>query len=293
MSSPRKKSGFVVLAGRSNVGKSTLLNALVGSKVAIMSPKPQTTRHPVRGILNDPRGQIVFVDTPGVFLGKKDAVSKRLNEFVKEQLEGIEAIVYVVDPTRALGPEEDHIQNLLKQVEVPIILAINKSDLPSLRRPALDNMRAIDVGQKKIVECSAIKETGLNNLVDALFEVLPEGEAYYPEFQLTDLDQKTWVSELIREKIFLHLEEELPYAIAVQVEHDEVQDNGVRRIEATIFTTEDRYKGMIIGAKGSMLKSIGSAVREELEVASNQRVFLSLTVKVDAKWPLRFAGTNA
>ncbi len=284
-----KKSGFVVLAGRSNVGKSTLLNALVGSKVAIMTPKPQTTRHPVRGMLNDHRGQIVFVDTPGVFLGKKDAVSKRLNEFVKEQLEGIEAIVYVTDPTRALGPEETMIQDLLKQTTIPIILAVNKSDLPSLRKPSLDLMRGIDVGQKMTIECSAIKEKGLDVLKDALFAILPEGEPYYPEYQLTDADQKTWVAELIREKIFLHLEEELPYAIAVVVEEDERQENGVRHIEATILSSEERYKGMIIGSKGSMLKKIGSAVREELELASDQRVFLALTVKVDPKWQVRFA----
>ncbi len=289
MSSSQKKSGFVVLAGRSNVGKSTLLNALVGSKVAIMSPKPQTTRHPVRGILNDPRGQIVFVDTPGVFLGKKDTVSKRLNESVKEHLEGIEAVVYVTDPTRALGPEEDMIQDLLRAAHTPIILAINKSDLPTLRKPSLDQMRAIDVGQKTTIECSAVKDAGLKPLVDALFEILPEGDAYYPEFQLTDMDQKTWVSELIREKIFLHLEEELPYAIAVDVEDDETEDGGLRRITANILTTEERYKGMIIGAKGSMLKKIGSAARQELELASNQKVFLSLTVKVDPKWPVRFA----
>ncbi len=290
MSSTPQKSGFVVLAGRSNVGKSTLLNALIGSKVAIMSPKPQTTRHPVRGILNDPRGQIVFVDTPGVFLGKKDAVSKRLNEFVKEQLEGIEAIIYVTDPTRALGPEEEFIQELLRQANIPIILAINKSDLPAARRPSLELMRTIDVGQRATVECSAMRDTGLKTLVDELFKLLPEGEPYYPEFQLTDLDQKTWVAELIREKIFHHLEEELPYAIAVDVEEDELQDNGVRRIEATILSSEERYKGMIIGAKGSMLKAIGSDVRRELELASDQRVFLNLTVKVDPKWPVRFAG---
>ena len=290
MSSTPQKSGFVVLAGRSNVGKSTLLNALIGSKVAIMSPKPQTTRHPVRGILNDPRCQIVFVDTPGVFLGKKDAVSKRLNEFVKEQLEGIEAIIYVTDPTRALGPEEEFIQELLRQANIPIILAINKSDLPAARRPSLELMRTIDVGQRATVECSAMRDTGLKTLVDELFKLLPEGEPYYPEFQLTDLDQKTWVAELIREKIFHHLEEELPYAIAVDVEEDELQDNGVRRIEATILSSEERYKGMIIGAKGSMLKAIGSDVRRELELASDQRVFLNLTVKVDPKWPVRFAG---
>ena len=129
------KSGFVVLAGRSNVGKSSLLNALVGSKVAIVTPKPQTTRRPVRGVLHDTRGQIVFVDTPGIFLGKKDELSQKLNAAVREQLEGIDAIIYVVDPTRESGPEEENIQRLLRKLPTPIVVAINKMDLPQDTRP--------------------------------------------------------------------------------------------------------------------------------------------------------------
>jgi GTP-binding protein Era len=282
------KSGFVVLAGRSNVGKSTLLNALVGTKVAIVTPKPQTTRHPVRGILNDPRGQIVFVDTPGVFLGKKDPVSRRLNQIVEEQLDGIDAVVYVMDPTREPGTEEEAIQAILRKLSTPKLVAINKSDLPAENRAFRDVMLATDVGQVTTLEVSAKRRQDLNLLVDKLFELLPEGEPFYPELQLTDIGHKEWLEELIREKIFLRLEQELPYTIKAEVTDLETRADGSQFIAATVWTTEDRYKGMIIGSKGSMMKQIGTDVRHELESATNAKLFLELTVKVDPKWPQRF-----
>jgi GTP-binding protein Era len=281
------KSGFVILAGRSNVGKSTLLNALVGSKVAIMSPKPQTTRHPVRGVLHEDRGQIVFMDTPGLFLGKKDAVSKRLNVLVKESLEGIDAIVYVVDPTRAIGDEEHALQKMLKAANVPIIMAVNKKDLPEIKKPFLDIVREIDVEQIGSVEISAKEHTNLNLIVDKLFEILPEGEGYYPDQQVTDIGNKEWIEELIREKCFYALGEELPYSVAVGVDNIE-QKGDLRKIIATIYTTEERHKGMIIGKGGKKIKEIGSATRNELEAVTDDRIFLDLQVKVDPKWPLRF-----
>jgi GTP-binding protein Era len=282
------KSGFVVLAGRSNVGKSTLLNALVGTKVAIVTPKPQTTRHPVRGILNDPRGQIVFVDTPGVFLGKKDPVSRRLNQIVEEQLDGIDAVVYVMDPTREPGTEEEAIRAILRKLSTPKLVAVNKSDLPAENRAFRDAMLATDVGQATTLEVSAKRRQDLNLLVDKLFELLPEGEPFYPELQLTDIGHKEWLEELIREKVFLRLEQELPYTIKAEVTDLETRADGSQFIAATVWTTEDRYKGMIIGAKGSMLKQIGTDVRHELESATNAKLFLELTVKVDPKWPQRF-----
>ncbi len=282
------KSGFVTLVGRSNVGKSTLLNALVGTKVAIVTPKAQTTRHPVRGVLHDPRGQIVFVDTPGIFLGKKDHVSQRLNKLAEEQLEGIEAILYVVDPARESGAEEENIQRLLRKLDIPILLLINKSDLLTKQKPYLDAARTIDVGQRGLIEISALKRQDLNRVVDTLFALLPEGVAHYPDQQVTDLGHREWVEELIREKIFLRLSQELPYTIKVEVTEMEQQPNGVRKIEATVWTTEERYKGMIIGAKGSMLKLIGTDARKELEGAGGDKVFLDLHVDVDPKWPQRF-----
>lgn len=281
------KSGFVVLAGRSNVGKSTLLNALVGSKIAITSSKPQTTRHPVRGVLHDPRGQIVFVDTPGIFLGKKDAVSKRLNDLVKESLDGIDAIVYVADPVRAPGKEEERIQRMLKETNTPILLAVNKKDLPASKKPYLSEARAIDVGQEGSAEISALTGANMNLIVDKLFEMLPEGEPFYPEGQMTDMGHKEWLEELIREKCFHALEEELPYTIRVNV--TDIQDrNGKRVIEAEIATTDERYKGMVIGKGGKKLKEIGTAVRKELETVTNDAIYLDLHVVVDPKWQQGF-----
>jgi GTPase len=285
--SSKKKSGFVILAGRSNVGKSTLLNALIGTKVAIMTPKPQTTRHPVRGILHDPRGQIVFIDTPGVFLGKKDALSKKLNDIVKESLDGIDAVVYVVDPTRAPGREEEHIQKILSAAKVPIILAANKMDMLKREKPFLDDALGIDVGQVSTLEVSAKTHGNLNHLVDAIFAVIPEGEAHYPDLQLTDLSQKEWLEEVIREKCFLALDEELPYSIKVEVEN--VETEGKKRvIEATVYTTANRYKGMIIGRDAHKLKDIGIAARKEIETATGDTVYLDLNVKVDPDWQRRF-----
>lgn len=282
------KSGFVMLAGRSNVGKSTLLNALVRSKVAIVTPKPQTTRHPVRGILHDPRGQIVFVDTPGVFIGKKDFVSRRLNEFVRKTLEGVDAIVYVMDPTRAPGPEEEALRRLLRAAAVPVINAVNKSDAPLNERPYRTACLEADVGQKTILEISAKTRKNLNLLVDALFAVIGEGEQFYSDMQITDIRHKDWLEELIREKIFLSLEKELPYTAKVAVEDICDREDGSKFIQARIWTTDERYKRMIIGAKGAKIKEIGTKARRELEEALQTKIFLDLNVKVDPKWPEKF-----
>lgn len=282
------KSGFVVLAGRSNVGKSSLLNALVNSKVAIITPKPQTTRRPIRGILHDARGQIVFVDTPGIFLGKKDTLSKKLNASVHEHLEGIDVLLYVVDPTREPGEEEETIQRLVRKAAVPVVLIVNKTDLAPEDRPFFDQMRTIDVGQQATVELSALKHKDLNTLVDLIFTLLPEGVPYYPDMQFTDMSHKTWLEELIREKTFLRLEKELPYSVHVEVTEIDTNARGQKNIEATIWTTEERYKKMIIGSSAKMIKQIGIDARKELEAATNEKIHLALHVDVDEKWPLKF-----
>ncbi|MDQ7814962.1 MAG: GTPase Era [Patescibacteria group bacterium] len=282
------KSGFVMLAGRSNVGKSTLLNTLIGTKVAIVTPKPQTTRHPIRGILHDKRGQIVFVDTPGVFLGRKDRVSKVLNEFVDDTLSGVDAVVYVMDPTRDMGPEEEHIQKMLRATRVPVIAVINKADLDLAKRPHQKTYEAADVNQVTTLNISAQSHKNLNLLVDALFDVLQENEPHYPDLQLTDISHNQWLEELVREKIFLNLEEEIPYSIKVQLEELEIREDGSRFLAMNIWTTEERYKKMIIGKGAEMLKRIGMAARHEIEDVVGCKVFLELNVKVDPKWQTRF-----
>lgn len=282
------KSGFVTLIGRSNVGKSTLINALVGTKVAIVTSKPQTTRYPVRGIFHDPRGQIVFVDTPGIFL-KQDPLSRQLNRLVREQLQGIDAIVYVVDPTRAQGPEEKQIQQILRQTNVPFLLAINKSDLPENERPFLASARALRINQYQTIECSGDRRRHLQTLIDALFALLPEGEPFYPVGQLTDLERHTWIAEVIREKAFHRLRQELPYSLYVEVIEDALDARTKkRRITAMIRTSELRYKKMIIGKNGETIKRIGMDARKELEAATNESIYLDLTVAVDTDWQTRF-----
>ena len=284
------KSGFVVIVGRSNVGKSTLLNALIGSKVAIITPKAQTTRLPIRGILHDQnRGQIVFIDTPGIFLGKKDKLSKRLNLAVHDSLEGIDAIIYVVDPTREPGQEEEYIQKLLLKASQPIILVINKSDLSNREKSYLDYYKNIEVKQKAALSISSKKHSNLNYLIDYLFSILPEGDEYYPNGQITDLGHQQWIEEVIREKVFLSLEKELPYSVKTEVTNIKFRSNGNRFIDATIWTTNDRYKRMIIGNQAKKIKQIGMSARKELETALNTKIFLDLNVKIDPKWPDKFA----
>ncbi len=282
-----KKSGFVTLVGRSNVGKSTLLNALIGTKVAIVTPRPQTTREPVRGIFSEKRGQLVFVDTPGVFLGKRDVLSQHLNTVVDTQLEGIDTIVYVVDPGREPGSEEEMIQQKLRALTTPIVLVINKSDLTESQRPFLDAAREIDVGQLSTLEISALRGTDVNRLVDTLFALVPEGEPHYPVEQRTDLTHPRWLAELIREKCFLHLREEVPYSIHVEVQQLEERNAELMYAAAMIFTSDERYKRMVIGAGGSMLKAIGSDVRKEWQASTNRRLYLDLQVSVDPKWMTR------
>ncbi len=282
-----KKSGFVTLVGRSNVGKSTLLNALIGTKVAIVTPKPQTTREPVRGIFSEARGQLVFVDTPGVFLGKRDLLSKHLNEVVDSQLEGIDAIVYVVDPSREPGPEEELIQQKLRALTTPILMVINKADLTEAQRPFLDAAREMNVGQLSTLEVSALRGTDVNRLIDTLFAIVPEGEAHYPTEQRTDLTHPRWLAELIREKCFTHLREEVPYSIHVEVQQLEERNPELMYAAAMIFTSDERYKRMVIGANGGMLKTIGSEVRKEWQAATNRRLYLDLHVDVDPKWMMR------
>lgn len=308
------KSGIVTLAGRSNVGKSTLLNALVGTKVAITSPKPQTTRANIRGILNDPRGQIVFIDSPGIFESARGPLTRAVNEAAREALRGVNAIVYVVDPTRAIGTEEHRVHTLIRNAPVPKVLVYNKSDLhererpyreayhdlvfcgsPSPSPPSPFGLRGTSrspsprEGEKTIrefvaeLDVSALKRRNLNRLVDHLFEILSEGEPLYEEGRVADIPRKEWVAELIREKVFLMMHQEIPYSVAVEVDEIIEREGGTLYIAARILTTDDRYRKMLIGTGGKRIKEIGSLARKELEAAMNRKMFLDLTVETE-RW---------
>lgn len=283
------KSGFAVLVGRSNVGKSTLMNALVGTKVAIMSEKPQTTRFPIHGVVHDPRGQIVLVDTPGIFERTHNVLTQTLNERAREALRDIDLIIYVADPTRAIGNEEKIVLRMIEPIEKPKILVINKSDIR--RPPYLPEYEAIGDKFDTTILVSALKGHNLQALIDAAMERLPEGEPVYPEFQYTNMETRAWIAELIREKLFIQLGAELPYSIAVEVETMEERrgkdEKELLVIKANILTAEPRHKQIIIGKGGQKIKEVGSVARKELEAVLGRHVYLELEVAVDPHWPER------
>ena len=281
------KSGLVTIIGRSNVGKSTLLNTLVGSKVAITTPKPQTTRLPISGIITRPQGQAVVVDTPGIMQKAKDPLTQKLLAYAKESLHGVDAVIYVVDPTRAMGDEEKQALKLIEAVEKPKLLVINMIDVKESRN-YIDYYRDLQGQFDNYVEVSALTAKNTDLIERWIFDKLPEGEPMYPEFQFTNLTNETWLAELIREKLFLRLREEVPYTTHVEVEAVEPRSETLVYVKATIYTNAERYKPMIIGRGGQGIKEIGQSVRNELEAVTGRKYYLELDVQTDPHWLGKF-----
>lgn len=289
------KSGLVVLVGRSNVGKSTLLNTLVGTKIAATSFRAQMTRHIIHGVMNmpggsgHPGGQAVFVDTPGVFKDKKNPLTKKLTGKVSDAIQDIDLIVYVVDPTREIGQEERSIYGMIRHLPTKKILVINKSDLhPNDRKYQADYER-LGEDFDTVLSLSALRASHIAPLKEKVIDLLPEGEPLYPEEQLTNIDNKFWIAEIIREKIFSVFDKEVPYSMTVEVENIEETTFGKDKhpgykILAQVLTNEERYKRIIIGKGGLKLKEIGQMARKELEQATGMKVFLELEVDVDSHW---------
>jgi len=276
------KSGFVVLVGRSNVGKSTLLNSLVGTKVSITTPKPQTTRQAIQGVLHDERGQIIFVDTPGIFKKVNDRLTAKLTERAKRAMKGVDVVLYVVDPTREIGEEERLIFRLVKNLSIPKILVVNKIDIKDI--PYKEDYQEWQDEFDGYLEISALKRKNLKPLIDLIFKYLPKGKPFYPQYQFTSLSNEFWVAELIREKVFLVTGEEIPYKTKVEVEEITLRDNGLLYIKAFIITSEKRHKKMLIGKGGRKIKEIGHLARKELEQVMNKKIYLDLEVKLEKQW---------
>ncbi len=274
---------MVAIVGRSNVGKSTLINTMVGTKVAITTPKPQTTRRPIQGIITREEGQIVFVDTPGIMQKARDMLTNKLNAYAKDSLRDVNAVLYVVDPTRPIGDEEKQAFRLVEKITIPKLLVINKID-DKASKNFIDYYR--DLGSKfdAYVEVSAMTSKNTDLIEKWIWEQMPEGEFLYPEFQLTSMGNEEWLAELIREKLFLRLREEVPYSTHVEVNSIDIQDNGTVFVDATIYTHSERYKPMIIGAGGRGIKEIGQSTRRELEAVTGKKYFLQLQVAVDPRW---------
>lgn len=284
------KSGFVVLVGRSNVGKSTLLNTLVGTKIAATSFRAQMTRNEIHGVMNLPTtdlhegGQAIFIDTPGVFKDRKNPLTAKLTNKVKAVLEqDIDVIVYVVDPTREIGDEERATYGMIRHLDIPKILVINKSDLPKDEKEHQPDYENWSDDFNAVFKLSALRASHIQPLKEKVIELLPEGEELYNEGQLTNIDNYFWISEIIREKTFSVFEKEVPYSIAVEV--DKIEDKpDVMVISARILTDAPRYKKMIIGSGGKKIKEIGQMARKELEQAINKKIYLELEVEVDPHW---------
>ena len=283
--SEQKKSGFVTLIGRPNVGKSTLMNHLIGQKIAITSSKPQTTRNRIQTVYIDERGQIVFVDTPGIHKAKN-----RLGEYMvnvaEHTLSEVDVILWLVEPSTFIGAGERHIAEQLNKAKQPVILVINKIDTLKNQQEILTFMDAYkDICPfAEIVPVSALKKRNVDELTKVIFQYLPYGPQFYDEDTVTDQPMRQIAAELVREKALRLLEEEIPHGIAVTVEKMSERKNGIMDIEATIVCERDSHKGIIIGKGGSMLKRIGSAARRDIEEMMETKVNLQLWVKVRKEW---------
>ncbi|RKY33599.1 MAG: GTPase Era [Candidatus Omnitrophota bacterium] len=283
------KSGFVAILGRPNVGKSTLLNTLLGGKVSIVSSIPQTTRHQIRGVLNLENAQIIFVDTPGIHSFKKE-LATHLNVVAKRSTQEVELLLYVVDVSRSVGKEEEVIMNFLSSQDTQMIMVLNKIDISKdflnqyiERWQKLIKAKGKEDLVKYYIPISAKKGTNLDRLKEAIVELLPFHPPFYDRETLTDFPLKLRVQDTIREKLFLNLKEELPHSVAVEVEEVERKENIVY-IKANIYVNRDSQKKILIGKEGRFIKEVGKLAREELEVLFGKKVYLELEVKVLRNW---------
>ena len=285
MNTQEKKSGFVTLIGRPNVGKSTLMNHLIGQKIAITSDKPQTTRNRIQTVYTDERGQIVFLDTPGIHKAKNKLGEYMVN-IAEHTLKEVDVILWLVEPSTFIGAGERHIAEQLNKVSTPVILVINKIDTVKQQEDILTYIQAYkDICPfAEIVPVSALKKKGTDLLLDLMFQYLPYGPEFYDEDTVTDQPMRQIAAELIREKALRLLDDEIPHGIAVTIEKMQERHNGIMDIEATIICERDSHKGIIIGKGGSMLKRIGSAARREIEKMMEIQVNLQLWVKVRKEW---------
>ena len=287
MSEEMKRSGFVSIIGRPNVGKSTLLNALVGQKIAITSDKPQTTREKIRGILTRPEGQIVFVDTPGMI----EKAGNRLGEYMiyasRRAVGDCDVIVWLIEPSAYIGKEDRAIAKMLEKSGLPVILVINKIDTVPRDHllPVIDAWKEL-YPFREMIPVSALRDRSFEDLVGSIFRYLPYGPAYFDEDTVTDKNVRELCAEMIHEKALHALRDEVPHGLAVVIEsmQDADENDPVTRIEAAIICEKDSHKSIVIGKGGSMLKKIGTNARYEIEKMLDEKVFLKLYVKVRSNW---------
>ena len=279
----KQKSGYVSIVGKTNAGKSTLLNKILGQKIAITSRKPQTTRHRFLGIKTKNENQIIFVDTPGFHTGQKRALNRYMNKVASNAMRGVDIVLYVVDSLKWGEDDQSRMQSVSEEtVPILVINKIDKLEQKNLLLPFIKD-RSVDDIFSHIIPISALKNIGIEDLVDSICEKLPKGEHLYPEDQITDISEKFLSSEVIREKCINRLGDELPYRISVSIEKFS-QSKGIIHIDSIIFVEKQSQKGMLIGQSGSNLKAIGTASRKELEKLLDSKIMLKTWVKVKSGW---------
>ena len=286
------KSGFVTLIGRPNVGKSTLMNNLIGQKIAITSSKPQTTRNRIQTVYTDEVGQIIFLDTPGIHKAQ-NKLGEYMDSVAERTLSEVDVVLWLVEPTTFIGKGEQHIAKLVETTKTPVILVVNKIDTVEKGEllPVIDKYKDI-VDFKACIPVSAVTGENKEDLLKTVFDLLPEGPMYYDEDVVTDQAERQITAELIREQTLRRLKDEVPHGVAVMVDSmKEERDTSVRHshknimnIEATIFCERDSHKGIIIGKKGAMLKEIGTNARHQISDLLGMKVNLNLWVKVKKDW---------
>jgi len=279
------RSGTIAIIGRPNVGKSTLLNQILGAKVAIVSPRPQTTRNRITGIRTTETSQIVFLDTPGIHQGHS-MINRRLVDTALQTLDEVDGVLWLLGAHDRIKQEEERIAETLRGVETPVLILINKMDLVSKGKllPLMERCAQLLPG-KEIVPISALKGDGVPILLDIVEKWLSEGEPFFTQGEYTDQTERFLTSEIIREKVFNLTRQEIPYGVAVTIdEFTEKEEKNLIVIAATIHTERDSHKGILIGKRGAMLKEIGQRAREELEKIFACRIFLELFIRVDPDW---------
>jgi GTP-binding protein Era len=282
------RSGYIAIVGRSNVGKSTLLNNLLGEKVAIVSPRPQTTRNRITGIKTTARAQMVFLDTPGIHQAHS-LMNRRMVDVALQTLHEVDGLLWVLDAHERIGAQDERIAELLRGVKTPVYVLLNKIDLVSKGKllPLMQRCGELLPG-KEIVPVSALKGDNVPLLLELIEKSLPVGPRYFPGDEVTDQSERFLAAEIIREKVFLLTREEIPYGVAVTIdEFTEKPEKNLIVINATIHTERDSHKPILIGKRGAMLKEIGIRTRAELEALLGCKIFLELFIRVDKDWTQR------
>lgn len=278
------KSGFVTLIGRPNVGKSTLMNHLIGQKIAITSRKPQTTRNRIQTVYTDKQSQMIFLDTPGIHKAKNKLGEYMVN-VAERTLTEVDVILWLVEPDEKIGPGDNNILEKLKRVKTPVILIINKIDtIDKAQVGTLITMWKKQHSFKAVIPVSALRSVNTDTVLEEVRKYLPEGPMYYDEDTITDQPIRQITAEIIREKALRRLEDEIPHGIAVTIDVMKVRKDGIWQVDASIVCERDSHKGIIIGKQGSMLKSIGIDARKDIELLTGGQVNLKLWVKVRKEW---------